>query len=313
MKVLMVSRAINLFKYKVATFVYNQGVSLEKTGVDIDYFRIEGGSLKAYLKSIILLNKKLKRNKYDIVHSHYGFSCVIAVLQNKVPVVASFIGSDINNKLERLIAKLIIFRRSKYVIFVSKALQNKSGYKGDSSVFPYGISFEEFFPVDKNAALKKLGFSDKKINIFFAGVDGNWAKNFSLAKEAVELYAAKNGKEVNLIEFKNIAPEDLNYYYNACDLFLMTSVSEGSPQSIKEAMACNIPIVSTEVGDVKETIGDTEGCFLTSFEAEDVALKIQKALKFGKRTKGRESIKYLESNYIAKQIAEVYEHIMSSK
>ncbi len=75
-------------------------------------------------------------------------------------------------------------------------------------------------------------------------------------------------------------------------------------------MACNIPIVSTDVGDVKEVMGQTDGCYITTFEPKDVANKIQKALEFGKRTTGREDIKHLESSVIAKRIINIYKNVL---
>ena len=91
---------------------------------------------------------------------------------------------------------------------------------------------------------------------------------------------------------------------------MLTSLWEGSPNVIKEAMACNIPIVSTDVGDVREVIGNTEGCYITSFEPEYIAEKIELALQFGKRTDGRENIKHLESSLIARKIIDLYKKIV---
>ena len=102
----------------------------------------------------------------------------------------------------------------------------------------------------------------------------------------------------------------MSIYFNASDLVLLTSFWEGSPNVIKEAMACNVPIVSTDVGDVKEVIGKTEGCYITSFDPEDVAEKIKLALKFGKRTTGIEDIKHLESSLIAKKIIKIYKSVL---
>jgi glycosyltransferase involved in cell wall biosynthesis len=96
---------------------------------------------------------------------------------------------------------------------------------------------------------------------------------------------------------------------NACDVMLLTSFSEGSPQFIKEAMACNRPIVSTNVGDVKKIISDTEGCFITGVDAKDVAEKLGFALKF-RRTEGRDHILSFENSLIATKILNVYKRIL---
>ena len=95
------------------------------------------------------------------------------------------------------------------------------------------------------------------------------------------------------------------------DMALMTSFSEGSPQFIKEAMACNLPIVSTDVGDVKEIIQKTEGCYICKNEPEDVAKKIELALDFAKKTTGREKIQHLDNRIIAEKIIQVYQNVLN--
>jgi teichuronic acid biosynthesis glycosyltransferase TuaC len=291
MKVLMVTKGIELFSYKVPTFVHEQAIALQKIGVEVEYFRITGKGIKGYLKSIFALNKKVRKNKYDIIHSNYGFSGTVGVMQNKVPVVATLIGSDVNNNTQLFINKLLLFKRAKYLIFVSKRLHEKAGKPSNSMVLPYGIDFNKFFPVQKHEAISKI-------------------KIYTLAKEAINLLEPKNDKLINLVEFKGISPEYLNYYYNACDLFLMTSTSEGSPQAIKEAMACNCPIVSTDVGDVKEIIDCVEGCFITSFDSNDVAKKIELALNYGKRTRGRGNISSLHTGIVVKNLTTIYNSIL---
>ena len=110
-------------------------------------------------------------------------------------------------------------------------------------------------------------------------------------------------------------------YMNAADCLLLTSDSEGSPNVIKEAMACNCPIVTTDVGDVRERLVNLEGCYIvhdndcrftdTKHAAELIATELQKALAFSKRTDGYQRIldDKLEISQIAKRILDVYEQI----
>jgi len=104
-------------------------------------------------------------------------------------------------------------------------------------------------------------------------------------------------------------------YLNAVDVLVLTSFSEGSPNVIKEAMACNCPIVATDVGDVREIIGDTEGCYIAGFDANDVAKKIQLALQFGKRTQGRNRLIELglDSDTVAQKISSIYSNVLKNK
>ena len=97
---------------------------------------------------------------------------------------------------------------------------------------------------------------------------------------------------------------------NACDTLLLTSLYEGSPCIIKEAMACNCPIVATDVGDVREIIGRTVGCYVTFFDSEDITAKLRMALSFGKRTLGREAVRHFDVRRIAQKIAQIYEECL---
>jgi len=104
-------------------------------------------------------------------------------------------------------------------------------------------------------------------------------------------------------------------YYSASDVILLTSLWEGSPNVIKEAMACNCPIVTTDVGDVRWIIGDTEGCYIASLDPNDYSLKMKKALDFAQKsgkTNGRNRIIYLglDADTIALRIIGVYEKVL---
>ena len=88
--------------------------------------------------------------------------------------------------------------------------------------------------------------------------------------------------------------QKLVYYYNAADMLLMTSLSEGSPNVIKEAMACNCPIVSTKVGDVEEIVANTKNCYLSDWDPENISKLILKIYDNRDRTNGRNNILNLD-------------------
>ena len=159
-------------------------------------------------------------------------------------------------------------------------------------------------------AREKLGFSRDKKYILFLADPARPEKNFSLAEKAFN--RLKETHNIELLPVYDKPHTDIPYYLSAADVLLLTSHFEGSPNAIKEAMACNCPVVSTDVGDVKEVISDTEGCFITSFEPEDVAEKLKLALDFGKRTNGREKIKHLDDKIIAQKLIDVYNSVLKS-
>jgi teichuronic acid biosynthesis glycosyltransferase TuaC len=310
MKVLIVcSGNAENFDFRIhQAFIYEQIEAVKKNhNIEYDTFFIKGRGVSGYLKNLRAMNSKIKRYLPDMVHAHFGLSGLLACLQRKVPVIITFHGSDGHVPQVRFFSK-IASRLSRFNIFVSTVIQ-KFIYENDRDfIIPCGIDLEIFQPIDMKIAREELNFMpDKKYILFSSGFD-NQVKNSPLAFSAVEKIELK----CELIELKNKSREEVNLLLNACDLLLLTSFSEGSPQIIKEAMACNCPIVATDVGDIKEVIGKTDGCFITSFEPEDVAEKIGIALKFDKRTYGREKIKNFNNKLVAEKVYSVYKKVVEA-
>lgn len=305
MRVLFVSSGNS--KYGISPIIKNQGESLKKKGIEIDFFTIKGKGIFGYLKNVPKI-RNLGKEKYDIVHAHYSLSAFATSLAGISPIVVSLMGSDINSSNSFLKIIKFFYKISwKKVIVKSQDMKGKLGMKG-IEIIPNGVDFRKFMFLDKQESIQYLGWEPNKKHILFAANPKRLEKNYQLAKESFKNIISKN---VELHFLENTPNEEMVYFFNASDVILLTSLWEGSPNVIKEAMACNIPIVSTDVGDVKEVIGNTEGCYITTFEAADVAKKIQLALDFGKRTTGRKDIQHLESGIVAKKIIEIYKSVLA--
>lgn len=305
MKVLIVA-AYNTGKF--SPFVVEQVDSLRKSGITIEYFGIVGKGARGYLCNRKRLITKIKEFQPDIIHAHYGLSGLLANFQRKVPVITTFHGSDIHTGGILLCLSKLCMSLSTFNIFVSPRLFEKANYKKSNfTIQPCGINTETFYPIPKEKARKLLEFKENGKYILFAGAFNNQVKNADLAKEAVSLM-----KESQLIELKGFSREKVNLLMNACDCLLMTSYREASPMVIKEAMLCGCPIVSVNVGDVKDVIGNTEGCFVcTTYEPDEVAENITKALNFEGKTRGRDRIMELEldNRIVAKKVKDIYDRV----
>lgn len=285
-------------------FIHEQMMSMRALGHICDLFLIKGKGIKGYLSNISKLRKSIKSNKYDVIHGIYGLSGILTLFQSRAKVVNSFIGSD--TYTYRRFISAFVSCMSDFSIFVESTMPARLFIKKKFDIIPFGINLDQIRPLDKTEARLRLGFDPEARIVLFASSFNRIEKNYSLASQAIKLVDTK----ILVLELgKSFSREEINLIFNSADIFLMTSFHEGSPQVIKEAMACNLPIVTTDVGDVRQIVEKTAGCYITSYTPEDVASKIKLAFDFViqyKRTQGRKQILGLEIGAIAKRIEIIY-------
>ncbi len=307
MKVLFISSGNSL--NGISPIVLSQGESLIKTEsiTSIEYFVIKGKGIKGYLASVPKLKKFLKNREFDVIHAHYSLSGYAAALAGVKPLVVSLMGSDVKAKLYYKWMIQVFYKFFWAITIVKSEDMKKSlGFK-KVKVIPNGVSFSVFYPMDKLECQKKLNWDPKKKNILFPSNPKRPEKNYELLIDTISLM--KNiGIQVHTLV--NVPHDQVPIYLNAADVIVLTSLWEGSSNALKEAMACNTPIVSTPAGDVVEVLGNTSGCYVVDFKPEDVKEKLAKALAFGKKTSGRNTIKELDDRIVSKKIINIYNSVV---
>ena len=301
MKVLIVSSGN---RGKTSPFVKDQIKSLEKIGIEISQYLIKGKGVIGYLSNLKLLRKKIISGDYDLLHAHYGLSGLLANLQMKIPVVTTFHGSDINIR-KNIFFSYISSRLSNQNIFVHPSQPKKLRFKGEINIIPCGVNLEIFKPIDNKTAREKLNFKLNKNYILFSGEFNNKIKNADLAFSAINLV----DKNIELIELREFSKKEVALLMSAVDLLLVTSDTETGPLVVKETMACNCPIVSTDVGDVKYVLGKTKMCFVTHHDSKKIAKNISIILKANQRTNGRGRINDYELKKTAVRIKNIYKTV----
>ncbi|MBL7013937.1 MAG: glycosyltransferase [Candidatus Marinimicrobia bacterium] len=281
-------------------FVLDQIKSLEKLGIQIDLLKIKGKGVFGYLKNYFSLISKIKSNNYNLIHAHYGLSGLLASFQWKIPVIITFHGSDIN-KASNYPLSFIASRFSDENIFVHPAQPRKLKIK-NNYIIPCGVDLSTFYPIDKFTARNKLGWDQKKKYIIFSSHFNNPVKNVDLAHQAIK----KSEQEIEFIELKGYSKEQVCTLMNGADLLLVTSKSETGPIVVKEAMACNCPIISTDVGDVSVVINKATLCFVLPHDPIEIAAKINIILKKPKRSNGRNYIYKYDLYKVAVKVESVY-------
>lgn len=294
----------------VGYVVRNQGESLRHYGLEIGYLTIRP-SLSGYVNAVFRIGREFKKGHYDLVHAHYSLSAFSASIAGCFPLVVSLMGSDGHHSLViRWLIRLLSFIRWQATIVKTEEMKRQLGLS-TAYVIPNGVDMARFIPMDKEAARKRLGIAPETKAVLFIAAGNRPEKRLDMAVEAVASIPEANA---SLIHLHNTDNTEIPFYLGAADLLLLTSSREGSANVTKEAMACNCPVVATDVGDVKWVIGGVEGCYLCENSTESVADNIRKALSFAGRTNGRERIIHLEldSHSVALKISALYSSVLKA-
>lgn len=356
MKILEVGRYKKEFTHNLLPFVLEQGESLRAAGCEVDYFPVRGN----YIKAAFALRAKIKEVKPDIVHAHYGLSGVTAAIakmfsfSSSFSLVITFHNGEWHNWHVNLLSSLFA-RVADHLIYVAPHIREKMYFKHPHyTILPCGVNMEESKPTDYQAARTQLGFSPDTFYILFGGAFSNTRKNVALLRDALDLMGKRSIDEdwwqidgdwcytkVRVIEMRGMDRPTVALYMSACDLFALPTKNEGSPQALKEAMACNCPIVATDCADIAHLLGadgvcnadamkngncSIEGHFLLSNKqsdksewvgdstsVEELRMRLAEAMSLprGFRTTGRARIVHLgyTNPLVAKKLLEIYKRV----
>ena len=248
-----------------------------------------------------------------MIHAHYSLSAFAVSLAGVKPIVVSLMGSDV--KATRLY-KLVIRFFARFFHWRAIIVKSQDMYKDlrikRALIVPNGVNLDLFKPMDKATCRHSLGWDVEKIHVLFPANPFRQEKDFALAQQSVGLL----DKNLEIHVFEQVEHHKTPLYFNAADVVLLTSKWEGSPNVVKEALACGCPIVSTDVGDVSERIAGVEGCYVAhSRNPEKLAELLNKALNFEGRTKGNEKIiaDGLDNRQVAEKLIRIYSQILKEK
>jgi glycosyltransferase involved in cell wall biosynthesis len=289
-------------------FVRQQAEHLRRAGhlVDILHIKSSRSRLK-YLTSSFDVFARTRAMPYDVVHAHYGLSGFPALFRYRVPLVITLHGSDaLIGHVQPFISKTVC-SFADAVIVVSKAICKR--ITGD--IIPCGIDMDVFSPRDKAAARARLGIPQCKKLVLFPFDPARKIKRYKLARAAVERLGDPN---VDILTVYGKSNEEMPSYYSAADVMVLCSESEGSPTSVKEALACNVPVVSTNVGDVSEIMDGIDGCEMCDDDVESVAQSLKRVLGNGNERafQGRSFMWRYEQSQVVAAVVKVYRRVIQN-
>jgi glycosyltransferase involved in cell wall biosynthesis len=242
---------------------------------------------------------------YDVVHANYGLTAPAALAQPVRPVVLSLWGSDVMGRfgpLSRWCARL-----SDAVIVMSEGMRDELGV--DCTVVPHGIDMDRFAPAPEGAARDELGWARDAKHVLFPYDSTRAVKDHPRAARIVERAAERVDADVELQTVSGVPHERMPVYMNAADALLLTSKWEGSPNSVREALSCDCPVITTDVGDIAEYAAGIPGTVVSDDDGELVRGVVE-ALTSDARFDGREHVREYGLERMGENIVSVYERVL---
>lgn len=278
------------------------------------YNKLYGHNISYYLAISMrfypeVLNNAVK-NDYDIIHVNSGMVAPFGVLQPQRPLVTTFWGDDLlGDRLYGQYSKISKYCGMKSNEVIVRSQEMADELPGDPHIIPSGVDLEKFRPIDKLRARSEIGWSKRDKHVLFPYHPSQEKKRYPVAKELVQRVNNTLSQEVDLKTISEVAHEEMYMYYNAADVLLLPSLREGSPNTVKEAMACNLPIVSTDVGDVRERISEVKNSYVCKSE-DELEESLVRVLSSESRSNGRKYVEPVSLDKMGDRIISIYEELL---
>jgi glycosyltransferase involved in cell wall biosynthesis len=304
-------------------FVKQQVLALRMLGLEVDVLfadRVQKG-ISVYFELGKLVRERIATFQPNVVHVRYGgvMADIVTRTVHDRPTILTLCGSDIYGEplcgfARRLSAAYGVrathkaVRRASGIVAVARRLLDALPKDFDWSkiwIIPGPVDLELFKPLDRAASRLRLGWDDNRFHILFSSRASRAIKRIALAQAAVCILDSL-GIPAVLHELCDVPHHEVPVWLNASDVVILTSAHEGSPNIIKEALACNRPVVSVDVGDIRERIEGIEGCYLARPAPDDLSAKLRLVFNGLRQVQGRAKVEDLSLKRIAKRLSDVY-------
>jgi teichuronic acid biosynthesis glycosyltransferase TuaC len=305
-------------------FVRREAEALRAQGHEVDVFGFDNSTYLPWRLAgeVVRLREAIRRARPDVVHAQFGkFNALVAALAvlfspERPPLVITFRGTDINRNTRYsglraalgLAASQLAAFAARGIVCVSREIRSKVWARAAKPciVVPTGVDLAAFVPLERKSARLRLGFGAQERVVLFNAGKNPAVKDPALAQAAVEDARRRLG-EIRLVVLEgNVAPEQVPLYMNAADCLLVTSRTEGSPTVVQEAMACNLPVVSVDVGDVRERLEGVRQCAVVTRDPAALGLALATVLREPRRSDGRTHAEGLSLEAIAARLTDFY-------
>lgn len=288
-------RVIDVSRFHASNETFVESAGRPQNHSVIDYLRF----LKPVLRNTI--------RSFDIVQTNHGLTAPFHLIYPHVPTVTSLWGGEANGKYGWIVRQCV--RSSDANVVMSNRMRKQ--LRRDSYVIPHGVDINVFKPLNQSESQRQLDWNRNAAHVLFPYAPERTEKNYSLAKRVVQEAREKLDRPVILQVVYDVPHDEIPTYMNASDVLLLTSTREGSPNSVKEALACNLPIVSTDVGDVAERLEGVSPSRVATDKSSIVDALVE-VIHADDRSNGRDVVDEVSLESMGKQMLDIYEELLDT-
>lgn len=292
-------------------WVRDQVDEMRRRGAEIEVFDFPPGKGE-YVPATRRLRRLLRQERFDLVHAHYGLAGWCARLAGARPLVVSFHGTDVRHWIVGPLSRRLAWRAD-LVAAVSRALFRPEGGRPGlppvpgSAVLPCGPDLGRFRPLPRAEARRKLGLDPDGRFLLFPANPARAEKRHDRAAELARACGAE------LLTGGSIEPERMPLWINAANAVLITSDYEGFGLAAIEALACDVPALSTPVGIAPYALGGVRGALCAPFELEAwTAAALPLLESSDPRVEGAARAATLSAARMAERTLEAYRAVLTS-
>jgi teichuronic acid biosynthesis glycosyltransferase TuaC len=291
-------------------FVRDQVDALRRSGVDVELHSFRAGT-RNYPRAVASIRRILRRERFELVHAHFGLAGWCALLAGARPLVVTFHGTDVRHPLTGFLTRRLV-NRLDLIAAASLALFSPEGGRpalprrpGANAVLPTGADLDRFQPASRVEARESLGLEADGRYLLFPAQSSRPVKRYDRAQEVAALLGAE------LLSGDGIDSVQMPTWMNAANAVVVTSDNEGFGMVAVEALACDVPVFSTPVGIAPFLLRGLNGCLSAQFDAKAWAEAIRPHLDAADpRVAGRDRASWFSAQLMAERVIEAYREVL---
>lgn len=301
-----------------SVFVAQEVDFLRRRGIDVEVIAYRGMfDPTNYVRARRAVHEEINRRCYDVVHGHFGQTAT-AILGTGRPTAITFHGSDLLGVIGRrgrntargfVLRRVSRFaaRRVDQVIVAGRRLISELPHGVAYEIVPAGVDGTIFNPGPRDAARAELGLAPHQTLVLFSGSPTVARKRHDLALKAMEAFDPSG--RARLVTVAGLPRSEVARYMRASDVLIVTAKHESGPLMVKEALACDLPVVSVDVGDVRERVSGLQRCFICEDAPQALADGLRRSLLDPTPFDGRDAVRDVMQEALTDRLAAIYERI----